>query len=172
MEKAQKLQAERVKKAGQFLSRIEKGIALQSASLTALESQSGELLADIAVDILSWFNKQLRAMTKSVQNALSGGMTGGKFPGKDEDDTYASGALFNTSGAHSMIVGEAGTETVAVLRNPRVSTGNMGGGGDIHINIHVEGGGEAGDELAAKIARTVEQTMNRKAALLGLRRPA
>lgn len=39
----------------------------------------------------------------------------------------AGGALFNTLGAMSMTVGEAGPETVAVLRNPRQSSGGFGG---------------------------------------------
>ena len=64
-----------------------------------------------------------------------------------------------------MIVGEAGTETVAVLRNPRAaSMGDAGGGGDIVINLTATLDG-------AVVYRDVVRRMGKDAALRGLRSP-
>jgi hypothetical protein len=83
--------------------------------------------------------------------------------------------LGQVSAATNMIVGEAGKETVAVLRNPREYTGNIGGGGGdtTNINITVTGNTLSGDsdeeELANRIAYKVEQIMGRKASAQGFR---
>jgi hypothetical protein len=65
-----------------------------------------------------------------------------------------------------MTVGEAGTETVAVLRNPRsVSSGGFGGGGgDIVINLTATLDGSV-------IYRDTIRRMGRDAAMRGLRSP-
>jgi hypothetical protein len=68
-----------------------------------------------------------------------------------------------------MIVGEAGTETVAVLRNPRaMMLGSGDGGGDNIVNfngdIHVRS-----DADITAIAREVSRVQGREASLRGLR---
>jgi hypothetical protein len=67
--------------------------------------------------------------------------------------------MFNTTGPTKMVVGEAGPETVAVLRNPR----EMGvGGGGLTINggihIHVDGAALAGGNLREQ-ARAMARDM-------------
>jgi hypothetical protein len=90
----------------------------------------------------------------------------------------ASGALFNTSGAQTMTVGEAGTETVAVLRNPRTAnlmpSGDGGSGVTVVVDVHDNNLGSEGDmeKLVAKITRAVEESLNRKTALLGMKTAA
>jgi len=84
-----------------------------------------------------------------------------------------------TSGPTKMTVGEAGDETVAVLRNPRMASmpmGGGGGGGVVNVNVNINGGG--GDLNAEKlhawgrqIQQNVELALNRKTSLLGLRNP-
>ena len=67
-----------------------------------------------------------------------------------------------------MIVGEAGTETVAILRNPKnVAATSSGGGASIVININNPS--VRNDDDIAAIARAVEKALNRKASLIGLR---
>ena len=73
-----------------------------------------------------------------------------------------------------MTVGEAGPETVAILRNPRAYNpmgGGFGGGGDgttVNLTINVQG--DVKDEATvAKIVRAVEDSFNRKAARIGMR---
>jgi hypothetical protein len=90
-------------------------------------------------------------------------------PTGDEDETAAltaSGALFNTSGAHRMIVGEAGTETVAVLRNPREMMMNLGGGGAQAIQIIFNNPVVRDNSDIEKIARAVEETLRQRAMLM------
>jgi hypothetical protein len=86
---------------------------------------------------------------------------------------HAQGALFSTSSPTSMVVGEAGTETVAVLRNPRNVTGtSTGGGGTFTFNftgpMNVRSNDDI-DVLATTVARKVATIMGRDAQLRGLR---
>ena len=75
-----------------------------------------------------------------------------------------------------MTVGEAGPETVAILRNPRaygVMGGGFGGGGGagpVTVNLNVIVQGDVKDEATvAKMVRAVEDSFNRKAARMGMR---
>jgi hypothetical protein len=89
---------------------------------------------------------------------------------------HAAGFLGTTRGAMSMTVGEAGSETVAILRNPRqMMMGSMGGGGG-GVTVIVTGNTFSGREdeqrLIQRITRAVEQGLGRKGQLMGLRGPA
>ena len=75
-----------------------------------------------------------------------------------------------------MEVGEAGIETVAILRNPRSMEMPMGGGGGgvVNVNVNINGGGSDLNEQklhawGKQIQMNVEQALNRKTSLLGLR---
>lgn len=87
----------------------------------------------------------------------------------------AAGMLQGFSSPTQLTVGEAGAETVAILRNPRIHTMQpQGGGGAVNVNVTVTGntiGGNEGDveSFAAMIARKVEETLSRRASLQGLR---
>lgn len=79
-------------------------------------------------------------------------------------------------GATSFTAGEAAGEHVVVLRNPRHGTmGPTGGssGGGSTINITITGNSISADtnldELAAKVAREVEDRLGQKANMLGVR---
>lgn len=97
---------------------------------------------------------------------------GGRYGGKPVP-LNAAGMLANVSGTTHMIVGEAGNETVAVLRNPRSMTMAGSGNGGSVINITVTGNTVRNDDDINKIAlavqRKVEETMGRKASQFGLR---
>ncbi len=91
----------------------------------------------------------------------------------------ATGYMGTVSGATQMTVGEAGPETIAILRNPRSMTmGSPGGsgGGGVTVNLTVTGnniGNAEGsiEEFAGLIARRVEETLSRRSSLLGTRIP-
>jgi hypothetical protein len=95
--------------------------------------------------------------------------------------TYATGVVGTAKGRTQMTVGEAGDEEVAILRNPRslMMPGGGGGGGGgtpMIFNINIAGGGgeleqKKLDAWARQIAMMVEQSLNRKTSMLGLRNP-
>ena len=95
----------------------------------------------------------------------------GLFPGFV--NKHARGTVFDTRGGTSMTVGEAGNEHVAVLRNPRrVPMGAMfgGGGGGTSVNVNISGDWRVRetsdvDAVAERIARRVEDRLNRRAAI-------
>jgi len=87
--------------------------------------------------------------------------------------TFGKGAL--------MTVGEAGPETVAILRNPRAASmsdyvGGGGGGGSASVTVNINGPVVRGDadisSLARQVAVEVERTLSRKGQMFGLRGPA
>jgi len=90
----------------------------------------------------------------------------------------AAGFLGTVDGETTMTMGEAGAETVAILRNPRralMSGGGGGGGGPINLTINlnnpsVRSDGDAA-RLAKNVAHEVERVLSRKGQLLGLRAP-
>jgi hypothetical protein len=104
------------------------------------------------------------------------GTTGGN---KKSGTKNAAGWVGTTSGETSMTVGEAGAETVAILRNPRRGSVSSGGGGGappmtMNININNPSVGSHGDinRLAGAVATEVERVLARKGQMLGLRAPA
>lgn len=94
---------------------------------------------------------------------------GGPGSQPSTENHFASGYLGNVSGAHQITVGEAGTETVAILRNPRpmMSSGyNDSGPVTIHFNNPVV----REDADIQRLAAAVESVLNRRANLIGMRR--
>jgi hypothetical protein len=90
------------------------------------------------------------------------------------------GAIGLTRGTTRAMIGEAGTEAVAILRNPRPfevspETGG-GGGGSASVTVNINGTVVRDDkdihQLARAVAAEVERTLSRKGQLLGLRSPA
>ena len=87
----------------------------------------------------------------------------------------ATGILGMTAGATDITVGEAGTETVAVLRNPRTSSlaPSSSGGGAPVINISISGPVVRSEQdissLARAVAVEVERSLGRKGQMFGLR---
>ena len=97
--------------------------------------------------------------------------------GTPNTNAYASGTVFDAAkGAYSMTVGEAGTEHVAVLRNPRrmpwTQFGGGGGSSSVTINMNgtwsVRSDGDV-DAIADSVARRVEERLNRRAAVFASR---
>jgi hypothetical protein len=115
----------------------------------------------------------MKSMTRDM-NMMAKGWTPADQQESDSQDRNtkfggpkASGFLGNVSGATSMIMGEAGTETVAILRNPRTATLSGGGGGGVTININHPVVRD--DQDINKITASVVRAINTRTALLGLR---
>lgn len=91
--------------------------------------------------------------------------SGGAAPVGSRPIPHAAGALFQTGGPVDMTVGEAGSEAVAILRNPKRMT--MGGGSPVMLNVTINiNGTPASPE---EIARQVMDQLNRAASRIGVR---
>lgn len=104
--------------------------------------------------------------------SLPGG-PGGETPpahnGQRSGGRFASGVLGTVSSETHMTVGEAGKETVAVLRNPRAMLmRGMGGGGYVFNlgGITINGSVDS-DQRVRQIADAVERRLHQRAALVG-----
>ena len=140
--------------------------------------------------ITDWNNRLLSGLRDYVANAglIIEGMytqitTFGGYPGRprvsgEGESTNNAGAqtgrLGMVSAPTQITVGEAGPETIAILRNPRSMTlqpNSGGGGGSININVAVTGNNVGSEQqaeaLANAIARRVEETMARRSSLMG-----
>ena len=87
---------------------------------------------------------------------------------------HARGFVADTRGASSMTVGEAGTEHVVVLRNPRRTSlpdpsGGGGGYGPMNMTVNFNGPMQVRDESDIDaIVSKVERALDRRAASMGL----
>jgi hypothetical protein len=127
-----------------------------------------------------WAN--MRQQVKTFYEWLGEGITstatgqgGGGAPGTR--GATAAGMVGTFSSPTRATFGEAGSETVAILRNTRsmtISPQGGGGGSTFNMSLNYNGSGSQQDAaaFADAVARQVEQILNRKANLLGLRGPA
>ena len=142
-------------------------------SINAMVIKANEL-TDTFGDSAKGMRQFLVALGFTFDKNLDGSYTVGKPP----TITGATGLLGTTSGATSMVVGEAGTEHVAVLRNPRLGSiaPQGGGGGATSVTVNINGASVRNDQdissLAMAVAAEVERTLSRKGQMFGLRGPA
>lgn len=81
----------------------------------------------------------------------------------------ATGGIFNPSSAMSFIAGEAGPESVIVIRNPKAGIlSNGGGGGGANINVVINNPQVRGQEDIDKLARLVVRKLHDEARTLGV----
>ena len=151
----------------------------RAQSIFAEASGAFDAQLNAASGFVAQFSGTLAAGIGAVRRALSilGGSnapaTGAQ---KARTRVHAGGALFDTMGSYDMTVGEAGTETVAVLRNPRQVMGGPpmggGGGGGTTVNITITGNNISNDmdleEITRRLTSAIEDKLGRKANLLGV----
>lgn len=130
--------------------------------------QYGYALSGILTDIRTGIDQAL-GITPSTGTPSNQKHTG-------SGQNKATGALFNTTGSTDITVGEANTETVAILRNPHaMSLGAPAGGGGtpIQLNLTITGNNIRNeddiDTLVRKVTAGVERALNTRGAMLGLR---
>ena len=169
--KAQQRSEQLVAQAGKYLGSVDTIAAAGISHIQDLEVAAGRALTRTetkAVKLVSKFMADLAVVysnffSNNMENPTGGNAGSGRA---NQEGTHASGVLGSTSGATSMIVGEAGTETVAVLRNPRAMMAGMGGGSTVNFYGGVV---VRQDSDIVAIARQVTKAMGRDAALKGLR---
>jgi hypothetical protein len=156
---------------------VKQGVALAKANAVVQRAESNFAgIIGTAEHYVSVFSGTIGAATTIIRNTLNMPAVN-PITGKPIHENHASGIVGNTTGKTSMTVGEAGTETVAVLKNPRAAMlGSMMGGGmqqnsgPATVNLYLTVQGDVKDEATvAKIVRAVEDSFNRKAARLGMR---
>ncbi len=170
--RAQQRSEQLVKQAGTYLSAVDTLAATAISHIQEMEVAAGRALSRVEVMSVKLVNKYFQDLTAVWTGFFSGGMTGTEnHPGKAQDDVAgpgkASGFLGNVSGASPITVGEAGTETVAVLRNPRAFLGGGNSGGN-SVNFYGDLYFEKETDLDL-LARKVQKAMGQKASAIGLR---
>lgn len=136
-----------------------------------------QLVANTEVDlnkvgnlVLNQFVKNYRGMIQTLRGLTLVQRTQDQREGPS--GTFATGGVFNTRGAANITVGESGSETVAVLRNPRPFAGSLGGGGGTTVVIDLRGANVSDDiamrKLTASVQQAVERGLAKKGSLYGL----
>jgi hypothetical protein len=168
----QAVQAKQVAAVGTYLTKVDNLAAAAMSEIQQLELAAGHAMASVAQQVLTAYGVVIRGLTSQLGGYVNTGFGG--QPGKREDDKvqHASGAVGFTNGAMRSpdggVMGEAGSETYAILRNPRAFTGSLGGG--VTIGSIFSGPVTVrSDADIDEIARKVTRVMGRDAALKGLR---
>lgn len=181
----QKLTAE----AGVYLSAVNQQIAKAEANMAEIEAATGQRISDIQargvtaayavgraffIGISGGFLGSGGGGVGNISNTSGSGTTysGGSTVGAN-DTRHASGALFSTTGVTNLgdygIAGEAGSETVAILRDPkRFALGGGGSTSTVNFFGDITVRTEADIEM---IARKVTAAQGKTASLKGLRTP-
>jgi hypothetical protein len=162
---------------------IEEGIKIEQQAIqtvVTIAEQTGKAFGNIlGTTSAAWntFLLQARIAYQQLMNPYGNIPVGGPWEGggHQEGGFNAAGFLGTISGATAMVVGEAGPETVAILRNPRTVTG-MGttstGTGTITVSINFNNPIVREEQdltrLASVVTRAVEENLGRRAAGLGL----
>jgi hypothetical protein len=166
-----KLQAALMAQVNTYVGAVDSLSAKNIANLAEIEAATGSFIGTVGTMAAKAAYNTGRALYLGITGGVLGGTSGSGTwqssgtSSREGSHGHAAGFLGTTSGTTDMTVGEAGSETVAVLRNPRsVTPGGFGGGGDIVINLTATLDG-------AVVYRDVVRRMGRDAALRGLRSP-
>ena len=162
---------------------IQHGVAAGANNLFTKHAHYAAAVAAIRKGQAREFLKQLQLSgwqeTGYGTRNKAGGQTGATGTLLSAYGTKAAGFFGSVSMPTTMTVGEAGTETVAVLRNPRMAMlgggfGGGGGGNTVTVNLNGTVVRDERDihELARCVAQEVERILGRKGQLLGLRGPS
>lgn len=140
-----------------------------------LRAATGEALTDITSKVLKTFGTYFKGMIGIINSYSPGGGGEVDHGNSSKPVPQATGGLHDVSSATQFVIGEAGNETVAVLRNPRQFMGGFGGGGG-GVTVIVQGNKfntqEEQDKLVRDITDAVTTAQARKLALTGLRSDA
>ncbi len=181
-----------IEKAKTYSEAGQKNVQLLNQAITEIQTRTGEVFDKWGSELVSTFEDAgiafsdaiIRAMNPDTYNPAGGGGKATANTGIPRRPSNASGPQRDAPGGMgsfatptTFTVGEAGSETVAILRNPRQLTmpGGGGGGGVVNVNVNINGGGDIDEKKLAswgrQIQMNVEAALNRKTSLLGLRNP-
>jgi len=158
----------------------------------SIANAAGKAMKDITTAMIKEFQRYFKDTTDTMTNwGTSPGASGGSvgLQGKtlteaqkqyEKDHNVdlngnniigrATGIVGMATSPTTMLVGEAGNETVAVLRNPRSMLSPMGGGGGGgNTTVIINNPVVRKDQDIAAITVSVERALNRRAALIGMR---
>ena len=161
---------------------------------TDIMSQTGEFVTTVVTDVVAVFTKVSNAFAQSGLGRYLGvestptpgtgtsggtgtvGVPGGNYNESDDEfGPQAEGFSGRITSPTKMLIGEAGAEEVAILKNPRsfmLGGGGGGGGGNVTVQVLVTGNSvtnEAEEErLAAKVAERVQDILSRRTSTFGL----
>jgi hypothetical protein len=167
---AQQRSEQLVAQAGKYLGSVDTIAAAGISHIQDLEVAAGRALTRTETKAVKLVSKFMADLAVVYSNFFSNNMenpTGGYVgSGPPRREPFATGVLGSTSGATDITVGEAGNETVAVLRNPRALMSGLGGGSTVNFYGGVV---VRQDSDITAIARQVTKVMGRDAALKGFR---
>jgi hypothetical protein len=167
-----------IEKAQSYASQGQKIAALYMNTWTDIETQSGKVLNNLGTELADAFSQAGAAFMAAIQAATNPGNYVASADQAHSQGRDAPGFIGSFGTPTTMTVGEAGTEEVAILRNPRRMLLSGGGGGSQFnlggITIIVQGGEASSprdaERMAEILARKVEERLMQKTSLFGLRR--
>ena len=154
--------------------------ATVSQSAAALAAAYPGTLAAFNSALLTGLNNYLTGAFRLMSGYSSGSSWSSGTGGSNTSTSYkgptATGYYGTVNTATQFTVGEAGTETVAIIRNPRNLTMNpegTGGGGGVTVIVDVHDNTLSGSQsdlesLATIVAGKVEQKLGERARAMGL----
>jgi len=140
------------------------GATLQEQAITTLAQIQGQ-----ANDFRGVFVEETRLLFEAIRDGsrMAFPKDGGFSGATSDTNRSASGTIGLTTGTMSFMAGEAGTEGVLVIRNPRVGTGAVGGGGRTTVNINMGNVSVRDDSDIDKLADRVVEKLHQEAAIVG-----
>ena len=176
IEHLQKLEGELAKEAQTYIEEGTKVISAYQSAAAQLKAETAAGFNTVLTQTAQAWGVFLQQGSTAVSGLTGGGGTiptpGGRGVNTGlTPNTLQTGYFGNVGQATNITVGEAGNETVAVLRNPREVMGSMGGGTAISIKIEINNPVVREDQdiekLAALVATQVEDRIGRKASTYG-----
>jgi hypothetical protein len=170
-----------IENANTYIKKGQKTVSLIDASITEIEARTGVVFTKWSNQLAASFKAAGVAYAEAIIYTMDPSHYKSKNSPKNgqagTSRASAPGFVGSVSTPTQMTLGEAGSETVAILRNPRsmmVGGGGGGGGGSMTFNINISGGSDIDkkkfDALAREIASQVEGRMMQKTNLFALRR--
>lgn len=143
----------------------------QAQTIISTAQQNFSARLQLASQYVAQFGGTVAAALTFIWRGLYGG-GGGKPTGMEP---AAAGYLGTVSAPTSFIAGEAGTESVVVLRNPKMGVTSFAptAGSGVSLTINITGNTidseDRANDLVRRVAQVVEESMDRRSTLLGMR---
>lgn len=183
LDRLSRKQAALVEQAGTYMQEGTEAASVVIQAAQQVAETTGEAFATIlqktstAWGIFGEQAAQILAALEGTAPTTTNGGYGGHAPGTGPLPTvYQTGFYGQATMPTTMTVGEAGPETIAILRNPRsIQFGGGGGGTNVVVSVQINHPVIREDadlqRMAQMLVPAVEQAIGRRASTLGLRLP-